>query len=104
MTTLEKLQQIVGTLNPLQTMALPAFRWLLTPKGGFRSGRTHLLAVAILEAAIMNPGCEIPIFDHGPAGDKAIESTIKVMIEEVFKCKEDFVFIHGNLLYEPCEK
>lgn len=105
MTAPEKLQKLIGNLNPTQALVLPALRWLLNPKGGFRGGRTHLIAVVILEAAIHNPGCEVPMFDHGPSGSKRIvEETVKTMIEEVLKCPEDFVFVNDYLLYEPCEK
>ena len=105
MNTQEKLNALITNLNPVQALVLPAIRWLLNPVGDFRSGRTHILAVSILEAAVRNPGCSIPIFDHhGPSDSRRVESTIKIMVEDVIDAEDDFVFTNGSLIYEPCER
>lgn len=48
--------------TPEQARAFPGVLWLL--KGDRGSGKTHLLAHALIETAIMEQGRHIYVFDH----------------------------------------
>lgn len=52
------------TLTPQQQEALGALDWLVSPQR--RSGKTTVLAIAIVRAACKNPGQWISIIDHEP--------------------------------------
>jgi len=54
------------TPTPEQAAALPGVLWLLRsgPRG---SGKTHLLAHALIETAIMEQGRPVTLFDHSIA-------------------------------------
>lgn len=96
----ERLSTLRGKLNLTQTLALPTVRWLLAPRGHFRTGRTHLLAVAILEAALQNPNCEIPILDHGPVGESLVKKYIQDLVANFFEdCPGEIKFEEGSIYY-----
>ncbi len=52
-------------LTPIEQMALPTIKWLLNHDGTARgTGRTTVIAYALIETAIENPGKDIEIWDH----------------------------------------
>lgn len=56
---------LVSQLRPAQVDALPVINWLIdSSPNSRRTGRTTLLALAFVRAAITNPGRKIMIFDH----------------------------------------
>jgi len=55
--------------RPDQLLAYNGLCWLLDPaKDGKGEGRTFVIASAILQTAIDNPGIRIPVFDHVVGG------------------------------------
>jgi hypothetical protein len=51
-------------MQPWQEEALPYLDKLLDPRGNRQTGRTYLLAVALIRAGCRNPGVRIPFIDH----------------------------------------
>lgn len=51
-------------MQPWQQAALPYLDKLFDPMGNRQTGRTYLLAVALIRAACRNPTIEVPFIDH----------------------------------------
>lgn len=104
-----RLNVLLGKLNLGQMLALPALRWLLAPRSHFRTGRTHVLAVVTLEAALQNPNCEISIIDHGLPSVRGslAKAYIKDLVSVFFKdCPGEVKFYKDTICYvlknDPC--
>ncbi len=60
----EKVKELKGELSHLQQKYFDAINWLFF--GERATGRTHLLAVVCISAAVSNPGQQIHLLDHYP--------------------------------------
>lgn len=57
-------------LTPVQQLALPTIKWLINhDKTCIGTGRTTLVAYAIIETALDNPKQQIEIWDHSGSYD-----------------------------------
>lgn len=62
---MDKINDILHcNLTPLEKEYLPAIEWLVDLDSYRRQGRTYLMAVAFIMAALKKPGMVIQVWDH----------------------------------------
>ena len=98
-------QTILATLRDEEAWYFRAVRWLVDP--GLRAtGRTYLLAVACIDAAISNPTFPIRLSDH--MDDPTLANQILRILEELtpqFRwITRRFRLLNGTLRYDPSEQ
>jgi len=66
-----------------QQEALPYLDKLFDPRGNRQTGRTYLIALALIRAACRNPGVRIPFIDHHDNNNNArriVRRYVEIMV------------------------
>jgi hypothetical protein len=88
-------------LTEEQRLSLACLDWLTSPEAA-RTGRTQLMAVAILRTAARHPGKAQPLIDHYPGvtGAHAIRSMVLSMLH-LFELKEFATLTQTTITLTP---
>jgi len=108
MTAFQDYHRAVANLRPEQAARLPALEWLASAEEKDRgTGRTTLLALALIRASIANQTMGVRIFDHhgesGPGKFDKMRVAVMSLTNEAFLkddgwlyCKEPAVPLHPS--------
>lgn len=99
---------LIETLHPEQQWYFRAIKWLydVTQRG---TGRSHLIAVVVIDTAMNNPGVAISMVDHHPDGGRALSNVVLAILE---RAAQTFPWIPqrfrmvgaGHLIYDNTER
>lgn len=89
-------------LTPLQELYLPAIEWLIDIDSYRRQGRTYLMAVAFIMAAMKRPGMWVQVWDHCFRLNRDFElGQLRIMeeIERILSLPENEEIMKRTTLY-----